>query len=195
MSSSSHQNYTRIWTNELNIPIFSVDYRLSPASKFPDALNDVWQVYLWILEYGELILKIKINEVILAGDSAGGNLCAALTILCIQKGYKIPHSIVMSYPAPYVGQDLFVPSILLSLDDVLLNSKFLRFALEAYAKDLNLLNPSCHPDLNPLISPLVASPEILSKFPPCLMQVCQNDPLRDYGALFAIKLKKAGVNI
>jgi len=50
MSSCSHQNYTRIWANSLEIPVFSVDYRLSPESRFPDALNDCWQVYFWLLE-------------------------------------------------------------------------------------------------------------------------------------------------
>jgi acetyl esterase/lipase len=45
------------------------------------------------------------------------------------------------------------------------------------------------------MSPLLASPESLSKFPPTMIQVSQNDPLRDYGILFAIKLKKAGVNV
>ena len=42
MSSSSHQNYTRVWANSLGLKVFSVDYRLSPESKFPDALNDCW---------------------------------------------------------------------------------------------------------------------------------------------------------
>jgi hormone-sensitive lipase len=42
MSSGSHQSYTRMWANDLNIPIFSIDYRLSPAYDFPAALNDVW---------------------------------------------------------------------------------------------------------------------------------------------------------
>ena len=42
MSSSSHQNYTRMWANSLEIPVFSVDYRLSPESQFPDAINDLW---------------------------------------------------------------------------------------------------------------------------------------------------------
>jgi hormone-sensitive lipase len=42
MSSGSHQSYSRLWSNELNIPIFSIDYRLAPKDKFPAALNDVW---------------------------------------------------------------------------------------------------------------------------------------------------------
>ena len=89
MSSNSHQNYTRIWANELNIPVFSIDYRLSPESKFPDALNDCWQVYYWLLEEGEIHLGMKIDNIILAGDSAGGNLCSSLVLLCIKKNGKI----------------------------------------------------------------------------------------------------------
>ena len=83
MSSNSHQNYTRVWANKMGIPVFSVDYRLSPASKFPDALNDCWQVYFWLMEEAEHHLGFTVNEIILAGDSAGGNLVSALTILII----------------------------------------------------------------------------------------------------------------
>jgi acetyl esterase/lipase len=70
-------------------------------------------------------LGFEIKEIVLAGDSAGGNLIASLTILCIKKKYKLPLALVMSYPAPYVSPKKFVPSILLSLDDILLPSKFL----------------------------------------------------------------------
>ena len=114
-----------MWANQLEIPVFSVDYRLSPASKFPDALNDCWQAYFWLLEQGEKHFGIPINEIILAGDSAGGNLIAALSLLCIKKNYKKPLAVVMSYPATYVSSKKFVPSLLLSLDDILLPSKFL----------------------------------------------------------------------
>lgn len=58
MSSASHQNYTRVWANILDIPVFSVDYRLSPESAFPDALNDCWQVYYWLLEDATRVLGI-----------------------------------------------------------------------------------------------------------------------------------------
>jgi len=125
MSSSSHQNYTRVWANNLEIPVFSVDYRLSPDHRFPDALNDCWQVYVWLLEQGERRLGFPIKEIVLAGDSAGGNLIASLTTLCIKKNYKRPLSLVMSYPATYVSNKRFVPSLLLSLDDILLPSRFL----------------------------------------------------------------------
>ena len=53
MSSSSHQNYTRKWAKITGCPIFSVDYRLSPEYAFPDALNDCWQVYYWLVNHAE----------------------------------------------------------------------------------------------------------------------------------------------
>jgi hormone-sensitive lipase len=78
-------------------------------------------------------LGIKIDDVILAGDSAGGNLISAVTSLAIQRGYKIPKALILSYPATYVGHKMFVPSLLLSLDDILLPSKFLKHAIMAYS--------------------------------------------------------------
>ena len=65
------------------VPIFSIDYRLAPKSKFPDALNDCWQVYHYLVENAEKELGIIPNKIVLVGDSAGGNLAAALTILAI----------------------------------------------------------------------------------------------------------------
>jgi len=195
MSSASHQAYTRQWANSLDIPIFSIDYRLSPGSHFPDALNDCWQVYYWLLEEGEKNLGIKIDNIILAGDSAGGNLCASLTLLCIKRGYKLPSALVLSYPAAYVGMRRFVPSLLLSLDDPLLPCKFLKHTIRAYHGNITEMNPAISGDQFYLMSPDLASSTMLSKFPQTLVQVSENDPLRDFGALFAVRLKKAGVDV
>lgn len=124
---------------------------------------------------------MSINNIILAGDSAGGNLITALTVLIIKKGYKVPLAVVSSYPAFYVGTHRFVPSILLSLDDILLPSKFLKHAIAAYSGNISEDYPECTGDKLDLMSPLLASDEILSKFPQTMINICQNDPLRDFG--------------
>ena len=74
MSSSSHQSYTRKWANEIGIPIFSIDYRLSPENAYPAALNDVWQAYYWLVNNITTYFGIKPEKIIVSGDSAGGNL-------------------------------------------------------------------------------------------------------------------------
>lgn len=170
MSSGSHQNYTRMWANELGIPIFSVDYRLAPKHQFPTALDDVWQVYYWLVTYAETQMGVKPDKILLAGDSAGGNLVAALTIQCIKSGFRVPDGLLMCYPALSLSKLRFTPSLLLSVDDALLPYPFLNMCLESYTGK--------HPDSD-LISPAMASDEILSKFPCTRIMVPQNDALRD----------------
>lgn len=83
MSSGSHQNYTRVWSNDLKLPIFSIDYKLAPQYAFPEALNDCWQAYYWLVLNAEKQLGIKPKAVILSGDSAGANLCLAVSLMAI----------------------------------------------------------------------------------------------------------------
>lgn len=95
MSSGSHQVYTRTWANRLDCPIFSIDYRLSPEYKYPAAIDDVWQAYTWIVTYSYIQLGIMPEKIVLVGDSAGGNLVCAITMLAIQKGFRRPDEIIM----------------------------------------------------------------------------------------------------
>lgn len=69
---------------------------------------------------------------ILLGDSAGGNLVAALTALCIKKAVRIPDAIVLCYPALKLSTNSFTPSLLLALDDVLLPHTFLKMCIRSY---------------------------------------------------------------
>jgi len=132
MSSGSHQSYTRMWANELNIPIFSIDYRLAPKDQFPAALNDVWQTYYWLVTNAESKLNIRPEKIILIGDSAGGNLVAALTIMAIKKSFRIPDGLILCYPALSLSKLRFTPSLLLSVDDQLLPYPFLKMCLDSY---------------------------------------------------------------
>lgn len=85
LSSFSMQNHTRIWANALNIPVFSIDYRLSPQSAFPDALDDCLTIYDFLINHAHRYMNIKPKKIILAGDSAGGNLCLSLTAVLMKR--------------------------------------------------------------------------------------------------------------
>jgi len=98
-SSSTHRNYLYRWAKKLNRVIFSIDYRLAPDYPYPAALDDVWQAYNWIINYAEPLLGIKTDSVVLAGDSAGGNLVMALTLRAIKMGIKVPNGCFLVYPA------------------------------------------------------------------------------------------------
>jgi hypothetical protein len=98
MSAASHENYTRKWTNMLEIPVFSIDYRLAPENPYPKALDDVYQAYMWIIKYAEDIFKMDLDKIILVGDSAGGNLVVSLCYLLILLGKKLPTAIFLAYP-------------------------------------------------------------------------------------------------
>ena len=56
MSSQSHKMYLNRWVKDLKLVHFSIDYRVAPQNMYPEALDDVWQAYLWIINYAELVL-------------------------------------------------------------------------------------------------------------------------------------------
>lgn len=99
MSSYSHQIYTRKWANELKLPVFSVDYRKAPEFPYPMALDDCLEAYLWLVYVFPQIFMGSVKKIILVGDSAGGNLIAALTNLIIRLDLRKPDGIFMIYPA------------------------------------------------------------------------------------------------
>ena len=76
----------------------------------------------------------------------------------------MPLALVLSYPAVYVGVR-FVPSLMLSLDDPLLPSKFLKHTLQAYAGNISEIDPTYNGNENYLLSPELTPMEILAKYP------------------------------
>ncbi|CAD8076319.1 unnamed protein product [Paramecium primaurelia] len=171
MSSRSHQIYTRLWANSLGVPIFSIDYRLSPQYSFPAALDDCWQAYLWIIHFALHYFNITPKKIILIGDSAGGNLCAALTALCIRESVYLPAGIILAYPALNLDPKNFNMYQFVSLDDGLLPHSFLKLCVKSYIQDETLNYKDS------LISPGEAIDEVLQQFPQTYILTGTNDPL------------------
>ncbi|XP_034091874.1 lipase, hormone-sensitive a [Gymnodraco acuticeps] len=130
-TSRSHENYLRIWSKELNVPILSVDYSLSPEAPFPRALEECFYAYCWALNNCHL-LGSTAERVCLAGDSAGGNLCITVSMKAISSGIRVPDGIMAAYPATLLTTDAS-PSRLLTLIDPLLPLGVLTKCINAYA--------------------------------------------------------------
>ncbi|XP_061738718.1 lipase, hormone-sensitive a isoform X2 [Nerophis ophidion] len=129
-TSRSHENYLRSWSKELNVPILSVDYSLSPEAPFPRALEECFYAYCWALKNCHL-LGSTAERVCLAGDSAGGNLCITVSMKAMTCGIRVPDGLMIAYPATLLTIDAS-PSRLLTLIDPLLPLGVLAKCLDAY---------------------------------------------------------------
>lgn len=187
MSSSSHQNYLVKWAKELKIPIFAVDYRKAPQTQYPEPVNDCCRAYVWLLAFLTDVLQVNPSKILVSGDSAGGNLTAVLTTWCIENNVRVPDHIVMSYPAGSLDTERFTPSLVHAFGDFLLNYNGLRMCGDFY------LPKWASPRTDYYLSPVVTPANLLAKFPPADIMVCERDPLCDDGFRLASKIRQAQV--
>ncbi|KAM8870458.1 hormone-sensitive lipase isoform 2-T2 [Spinachia spinachia] len=130
-TSKSHEPYLKSWSQDLGVPILSVDYSLAPEAPFPRALEECFYAYCWALRNHHL-LGWTGERLCLAGDSAGGNLCLTTTMRAAAFGVRVPDGIVAVYPATLLTA-YASPSRLLTLMDPLLPLSVLSRCLGAYA--------------------------------------------------------------
>ncbi|VVC30257.1 Hypothetical protein CINCED_3A008389 [Cinara cedri] len=135
-SSSSHESYLRDWAVRLDIPIMSVDYSLAPRAPYPRAREELLFAYVWALN-NAAFLGSTAKRIIMAGDSAGGNLSACVALKCIELNIRIPDSLFLVYfPCAIAWSP--TPARFLSLIDPLIPLGFMTNCLKAYA---------CSPDI------------------------------------------------
>jgi acetyl esterase/lipase len=155
-----------------------IDYRLAPEHPFPAAVEDTVAAYEWLLTQG-----LAPSQVVVAGDSAGGNLTLALLIHLRDRHQPMPAGAVCLCPAPdlsFSGESMgtnLKKDIMLNLSD---EHKY----VEAY---LNGADPRA-----PLASPIYGD---LQGLPPLLMQVGSHELLLSDVERFAEKARAAGVEV
>eukprot|EP00128_Syssomonas_multiformis_P017428 Colp12_sorted_trinity150504_noHs@21971 len=183
-SSKSHEVYLREWAKQLEMPVLSIDYSLSPEAPYPQALHECFYVYCWALTHAAK-LGSKAERVLLAGDSAGANLCAAVAIKAMREGVRIPDAVNSNYP-PFFIRYCPSPSRIMSVVDPLLPLGVLRSCLKAYAGDEQSKSE------DPMMSPLLLSQDEMLQMPPMLVVACGLDPLLDDSIMFARRMRRAG---
>lgn len=177
-------SYNKVCTNMArltNHKVVSVNYRLAPEYPFPAGLEDCYAVAK------AFIINNEINDkgVTLIGDSAGGNLAAALSLLARdRKEFKVNKQILI-YPSTYNDHTDNSPfkSVVENGTDYLLTSKRIRDYMDLYkSKDDDIYSP--------YFAPLSAKD--LSEQPKTLIITAEYCPLRDEGEEYGRRLREAG---
>ncbi len=175
-----YDNYCRFLAKESKVKIISIEYRLAPEHKFPDAFNDAYDSFQYIFKKKkDFGIEGKIG---VAGDSAGANLATALCLKSRDKNAEMPAVQVLFYPS--LAPDNFSRSFIEYSDNYFLTGKQIRYFGNMYSKNMQDF-------INPYFSPLVA--DDFSNLPPAIMITNEYDPLRDPEETYVKKLREAGV--
>lgn len=174
-------NLCRRLANASGCAVVSVDYRLAPEAKFPGPLDDCFEAVAFIPREADSF-GIDPQRMAVGGDSAGGNLAAAVTLLARDTGGPKLAFQLLIYPI--TNFDFETPSYLENSEGYGLSREMMRWYWNQY-----LARPE--DGRSPLASPL-AAPD-LSGLPPALVITAGFDVLRDEGRAFADRLLEAGV--
>lgn len=173
----------RLITNLAGCATIAVNYGLAPEYKFPQALEECHAVLKWLQEQAER-LNIQPNNIAVGGDSAGGNLSAALCLLARERAEVMPVYQVLLYPVTQLNSQTLSKRqygkgfFLASEDMVWFTENYLKTTAEVE---------------NHLASPLNAA--TLTGLPEALVITAEYDPLRDEGEAYAQQLLQNGVAV
>lgn len=181
-SIDTHDRLARQYAAAGDVAAVLVDYSLSPEARFPAAVLECAGIVRHIARHGDE-WGLDASRIVLAGDSAGGNLALATALLLRDSGERaLVRGILAAYPATdlrlletpaYSGEEHG-----LSMDDM-------RAFRDLYLRD-------AADRLNPLASPLLGD---CAGLPPTLIQLAELDPLRAEGEAMAKRLRAAGNSV
>ena len=189
MSSTYHETYLRLFANEIERPVFSIDYRLAPIVQFPEPLHDCIKGYFWVKQFVEDVIGTTLESVILIGDSAGGNLAIALNFWLIENNVRPPDMLIGCYSALRLDMKSYSPSFFKTMDDYFLSYAGLWACCKQYLPD------SMEGTTDKFACPIFANEELLKKMPKTRLFICMDDPLSDDQFRLGHSLLKAGVDI
>ncbi len=159
-----------------------VDYRLAPEHPYPAAVRDAWTALEWVAANVERIAGRPV-PLIVAGDSAGGNLAAVVARQARELGPKIALQVLVY---PVTDCDFDRPSYVDPDNQLIVSRETMAWFWNHYAPDASLRT-------NADASPLRA--ETLEGLPPAVIITAEHDVLRDEGEAYARRLAQEGVRV
>ncbi len=177
---ASHEPMCRLLAVESGCEVIAVHYRRAPEHPFPAPLEDCWEALSWAAQDADG------QPLIVAGDSAGGNLAAVCALRSRDRGGPRLRMQVLLYPV--TDCDLATPSYIEHGSDPgdYLTTDEMRWYWDQYVPDPGARNA---PEVSPLRAPDHSS------LPPALVVTAEYDPLRDDGMAYVEALRAAGVPV
>lgn len=174
-SAQSHRQHVSKFVAGSGLNALVFDYRLAPEHPFPAALEDALSAYHFLIESG-----YQPNNIVFAGDSAGGGLCLATMLALKEKGLPLPAAAAVLSP----WTDLLLTGATHQ------TNKKRCFSPEGCAESASRLYANGVDKRNPLISPLYGN---LTGFPPLHISAGSHETLLDDSLKLAERAKEAGV--
>jgi acetyl esterase/lipase len=180
----THDAVCRLTCRDGDVAVLSIDYRLAPEHPAPAAVDDAYAAFRWAHSHAADLDAIP-GRVAVGGDSAGGNLAAAVSLLARDGGGPAPVLQWLLYPvtdatAQTRSRTLFGDGFLLTKHDI-------DWFTARYVGGSGV-DPA-----DPRVSPLLA--DDFSGLAPALIAIAGFDPLRDEGERYAAALRAAGTAV
>jgi acetyl esterase len=184
-NAATHDRLVRELAVGTGAAVVFVEYDRSPEARYPVAIEQGYATAQWIVREGAAN-ELDPDRIAVAGDSAGGNMTAVLTLMAAERGdVRFVHQ-SMYYPVTDAAMD--TGSYEQFAEGYFLSAKMMAWFWDAYAPDVERR-------LEPFASPLRASDEQLAELPPAFVIVDEADVLRDEGEAYAARLRAAGTPV
>lgn len=166
-------NFCKAISDKGDCVVISVDYHLAPEAKFPEGLEDCYSALKWVMKNSHR-LNVDTKHIVVAGDSAGGNYAAVMSLLSRERGDTKIEKQILIYPAT-----LSIPSEEIGEKDKLMS----RLLSSLYLNDIT-------DEMNPHVTPFLSKD--LSNLPDALVVVGENDSYYKSTKRYAKALSDAG---
>jgi acetyl esterase len=176
----SHDDVCRALANGSGHAVLSVDYRLAPEHPFPAGLDDCVTAVRWAHEHATE-LGCRADRLAIGGDSAGGNLAAAVAQM------NVVPLVYQLLVYPVTDCTMSKPSVTENATGYFLSASGMAWFIEQY------LSGGAGAVDDPRVSPLFGTDAALASGPPALVITAEFDPLRDEGDAYAARLAALGV--
>lgn len=181
-SLDTHDASCRRLANATPCNLVSLEYRKGPEHPFPAAIDDAEAGLAWLIAEGAA-RDLDVRRIVVAGESAGGNLAAVLARRARDRGIALAGQLLI-YPVTDTAMD--TPSYAAFEEGFYLTAESMRWFAEQYFSEGA---HATHPDAAPLRA------GDLSRLPPAFVVTAEFDPLRDEGRAYAARLIEAGNDV